>query len=174
MYDSGAFDEADMKEWEKKNEADKNDWDIMKDYFEDKMKLNNKYHNNNEGNEATLYGSTANVTKEQEDTLADMGDQIREYIQQITGAKEKENVPPPTTSGNKAVEEMNKRMTKIEELLTNMTFANNRNNGNRFESYGLGFVVCLLQRLDYYYRKTLTLLGQYWVKQTNGSFFCCV
>jgi hypothetical protein len=136
MYDSGAFDEADMKEWEKKNEADKNDWTIMKGYFEDKMKLNDKYHNNNEGNEATLYSSAANITEEQEDRLADMGDQIREYIQQITGAKEKENVPPPsnstsTTSSNKAVEEMNNRMTKIEELLTNMTFANNQNNRNR-------------------------------------------
>jgi hypothetical protein len=65
-----------------------------------------------------------------------MGDQIREYIQQITVAKEKENVPPPsnnasTASSNKAVEEMNKRMTKIEELLLNMTFANNQNNRNR-------------------------------------------
>jgi hypothetical protein len=59
-------------------------------------------------------------------------DEIRKYIQQLTGAKE--NVPPPSnytsnTSSNKAAEEMNKRMSKIEDLLTTLTFANNRNRG---------------------------------------------
>jgi hypothetical protein len=99
IYDSGAFDEADMKEWEKKNdmkewekknEADKNDWTSMKDYFQDKMKLNDAYHNNNEGNEATYH-------------------------------------PHPIIQPQQ-VAKMNKRMAKLdakfEELMTTLTFAN--------------------------------------------------
>jgi len=123
MYESNAFNETDMKEWEDKTEEEKDDWVVMKRFFRKKMALNEAYNNNNEGNSAALYGSSANVT-EQEEKLADMGDQIREYIQQLTGAKE--NVPPPTNhtstaSINKATEEMNKRMSKIEELLTTLT-----------------------------------------------------
>jgi len=74
MYASNAFSESDMKEWENKTEANRDDWTIMKRYFRDKMALNEAYSNNNEGNVATLYGSSANVTKEQEEKLADMGD----------------------------------------------------------------------------------------------------
>ena len=66
MYDSKVFDEADMKEWEKKSEADKDNWTIMKEYFREKMKLNDAYNNNNEGNEATLYGSAANIIDDDE------------------------------------------------------------------------------------------------------------
>jgi len=134
MYQSRAFAEADMKEWENKSVADRDDWSIMKRFFRDKMTLNEAYTNNNEGNEANVYGSSANITDEQEDKLADMGDQIREYIQQITQAKE--NVPPTTktntntetsSTGNTAVDEMNKRMAKLENMISNMC---NNNNGN--------------------------------------------
>ena len=97
------------------------------------MKLNDAYNNNNEGNEATLHGRSANITEEQEDKLADMGDQIREYIQQITQVKE--NVPPPpsnikpatsSNSSDKAVEEMNKRMANLESMMTD--FCSNKEN----------------------------------------------
>jgi hypothetical protein len=136
MYHSRAFAEADMKEWENKSVADRDDWSIMKRFFRDKMTLNEAYTNNNEGNEANVYGSSANITDEQEDKLADMGDQIREYIQQITQAKE--NVPPTTktnstetsSTGNTAVDEMNKRMAKLENMISNMCNSNN-NNSNR-------------------------------------------
>ena len=96
------------------------------------MMLSEAYTNNIEGNEATLYDSSANITDEQEEKLADMGDQIREYIQQITQAKE--NVPPPNTNantsstGNTAVDEMNKRMAKLENMISNMCNNNNNNN----------------------------------------------
>jgi hypothetical protein len=137
MYHSRAFAEADMKEWENKSVADRDDWTIMKRFFRDKMTLNEAYTNNNEGNEANVYGSSANITDEQEDKLADMGDQIREYIQQITQAKE--NVPPTTktntntktsSTGNTAVDEMNKRMAKLENMISTMCNSNN-NNSNR-------------------------------------------
>ena len=76
-----------------------------------------------------------------------MGDEIREYIQQLTGAKE--NVPPPSkpppsnytsnTSSNKAAEAMDKRMSKIEELLIALTVANkNGGGGNDNKNRGGG------------------------------------
>jgi hypothetical protein len=70
-----------------------------------------------------------------------MGDQIREYIQQLTQAKE--NVPPTTntitntntdtsSTGNTTIDEMNKRMAKLENMISNMcNNNNNNNNGNR-------------------------------------------
>ena len=139
MYHSRAFAETDMKEWEKKSEADRDTWTVMKDFFREKMTLNEAYINNNKGNDATLYGSSANISDEQEEKLADMGDQIRDYIQQITQAKE--NIPPTTkenankntdtpSTGNTAMDEMNKRMAKLENMISNMC-NNNNNNGNR-------------------------------------------
>jgi hypothetical protein len=111
----------------------------MKNFFREKMTLNEAYINNNEGNDTTLYGSSANITDEQEEKLADMGDQIRDYIQQITQAKE--NIPPTTkenankntdtpSTGNTVMDEMNKRMAKLENMISNMC-NNNNNNGNR-------------------------------------------
>ncbi len=84
IYHRRAFAETDMKEWENKSVADRDDWAIMKTFFREKMALNEAYINNNKGNNTTLYGSLANITDEQEEKLADMGNQIREYIQQIT------------------------------------------------------------------------------------------
>lgn len=147
MYASNAFNESEMKEWEDKTEADKDDWTIMKKYFRDKMTLNDAYTNNNEGNAPTMFGSSANVIEEQEEKLANLGDEIREYIQQLTGAKE--NVPPPSkpppsnytsnTSSNKAAEAMDKRMSKIEELLIALTVANkNGGGGNDNKNRGGG------------------------------------
>ena len=144
MYHSRAFAEVDMKEWENKTVAQRDDWPTMKAFFRDKMALNEAYTNNNEGNESTLYGSSANIIDDQEEKLADMGDQIREYIQQLTQAKE--NVPPPssnttpTTSpgGNAAVDEMNKRMAKLENLISNMCNNNNNNNNNNNRRGGGG------------------------------------
>jgi hypothetical protein len=104
----------------------------MKKYFRNKMTLNEAYTNNNEGN-PTLFGSSANVIEqEQEEKLANLGDEIREYIQQLTGAKE--NVPPPSNytsnmSSNKAAEAMDKQMSKIEELLIALTVSN-KNQGS--------------------------------------------
>ena len=85
-----------------------------------------------------MFGSSANVIEqEQEEKLANLGDEIREYIQQLTGAKE--NVPPPSkpppsnytsnTSSNKAAEAMDKRMSKIEELLIALTVSNKNQGG---------------------------------------------
>jgi hypothetical protein len=141
MYHSRAFAETDMKEWENKSKADRDDWAIMKTFFREKMALNKAHINNNKRNDTTLYGSSANITFEQEEKLADMGDQIREYIQQITQAKE--NVPPTTktntntdtsSTGNMAIDEMNKRMMKLENMISNMCNNNNNNRGGRGNS----------------------------------------
>ena len=40
MYESNAFNETDMKEWEDKTEEEKDDWVVMKRFFRKKMALN--------------------------------------------------------------------------------------------------------------------------------------
>ena len=57
MYASNVFSEPDLKEWENKSEADKDDWTVMKKYFHDKMTLNEAYTNNSEEGNPTLFGS---------------------------------------------------------------------------------------------------------------------
>ena len=48
MYHSKAFTKSDMKEWEAKDDGDKEDWGIIKAYFEEKMAATKKYHQNAE------------------------------------------------------------------------------------------------------------------------------
>lgn len=96
-----------------------------------------------------MCGGLANITKEQKDTLADMGDQIQEDIQQITQAKE--NAPPPssnikptTTSNisNNTLDKMNKSMAKLEIMMTNFCSSNGNKNrgggGNNNNNHGDG------------------------------------
>jgi hypothetical protein len=77
MYASNKFTAEDMKAWEEKDEADKNDWDIIVDYFNDKMTAMDIYLNNAGGADKIKYDSTSNVS---EDKLADLGDDLREFI----------------------------------------------------------------------------------------------
>jgi hypothetical protein len=37
MYASNVFSKSDLKEWENKSKADKDNWTVMKKYFRDKM-----------------------------------------------------------------------------------------------------------------------------------------
>jgi len=37
MYESNAFSESDMKQWENKTEAEKDNWAIMKRFFREKI-----------------------------------------------------------------------------------------------------------------------------------------
>jgi hypothetical protein len=77
MYSSNKFTADDMKAWEEKDEADKNDWDIITAYFNEKMTATDIYLNNAGGADKIKYDSTANVS---EDKLADLGDELREFI----------------------------------------------------------------------------------------------
>ena len=120
-----------MKAWGAKSEADRDDWDIMKAYFKSKMKQENEFKSNTDDTAASaMYGSTANTIEE--DKLADLGDEIREYIQQITQAKEIATPPAPiikpvTSNASSEMEMMKAMMAKMESMMLNM--CNNNNTG---------------------------------------------
>ena len=131
MYQSKVFSKEDMKAWGAKSEADRDDWDVMKAYFKSKMKQENEFKSNTDDTAASaMYGSTANTIEE--DKLADLGDEIREYIQQITQAKEIATPPAPiikpvTSNASSEMEMMKAMMAKMESMMLNM--CNNNNTG---------------------------------------------
>ena len=118
----------------------------MKAYFKGKMKQENKYKSNMDNTSAsTIYWSTANTIKE--DELAYLGDEIQEYIQQIT--QQQENVPSSTThikpaimpaanSASSIPEMMTKMLERTEALVTSMCNNNNINNNNNTNTPGTG------------------------------------
>ena len=128
MYQSKVFSKTDMKAWQAHSVADRDDWGVMKKYFNNKMAEINQHNDNTAGDDAgTRFGSSANVLDEEK--LADIGDEIREYIQQIAQQKEKENVPPPPPN-IKPADEVTKRMDRLEALINNMCNNFNNNNNN--------------------------------------------
>ncbi len=60
MYSSNKFTAKDMKAWEEKDEADKNDWDIITAYFNKKMTATDIYLNN--ASDAEKTNTTAQPT----------------------------------------------------------------------------------------------------------------
>jgi hypothetical protein len=77
MYASNKFTAEDKKAWEEKDEADKDDWDTIVEYFNNKMTATDIYLNNASGADKIQYERAANVA---EDKLADIGDDLREFI----------------------------------------------------------------------------------------------
>jgi len=136
MYSSGIFSQATMTDWESKTELQKDDWTYMKQYFRQAMIATDTYTNNSNAIDKTKYNSAGNINDEK--ALADMGDELRDYIANLTNAKQKdkENVPPSTN--NKEFEDMKKRMAELKTLMMNMNKDNNNNNNNGGDNKGNG------------------------------------
>jgi len=125
MYSSGIFSQATMTDWEGKTEAQKDDWVYMKRYFRQAMIATDTFTNNSNAIDKTKYNSSGNINDES--TLADMGDELRDFIANITNAKGKENAPPDNS--NKEFDDMKKQMAELKTLLMNMS-KNNKDNNN--------------------------------------------
>jgi hypothetical protein len=125
MYRSGIFSQATMTDWEGKTEAQKDDWVYMKRYFRQAMIATDTFTNNSNAIDKTKYNSAGNINNES--TLADMGDKLRDFIANITNAKGKENAPPDNS--NKEFDDMKKQMAELKTLLMNMS-KNNKDNNN--------------------------------------------
>jgi hypothetical protein len=77
IYDSNKFDKQDMLAWEKLPVITKTDFELTRSYFEDIVKATDAYDQN-------AGGANAKHNKyESANQLADCGDEIREWIQQI-------------------------------------------------------------------------------------------
>jgi hypothetical protein len=80
IYDSNRFDKQEMLTWEQQPPAIKTSYDESKTYFERIIKATDTYEQN-------TGGSTAGRNRyESANQMADYGDKIREYIQQLVSA----------------------------------------------------------------------------------------
>ena len=80
MYDSNHFEKSEMLDWEKKPSVTKSDYTAAKNYFEELVRATDTYAQN-------AGGGTAGRNKyESANQLADIGDEIREYIANLASA----------------------------------------------------------------------------------------
>ena len=128
MYSSGIFSQATMTDWEGKTEAQKDDWVYMKKYFRQAMIATDTFTNNSNAIDKTKYNSAGNVNDE--NALADMGDELRDFIANLTNAKEKEKENVPPASNSKEYDDMKKQIAELKTLMMNMNKNNNNNNNN--------------------------------------------
>ena len=80
MYDSNHFEKSEMLDWEKKPSVTKTDYIAAKHYFEELVKATDTYTQNAGG------GTTGRNKYESANNMADIGDEIREYIANLASA----------------------------------------------------------------------------------------
>ena len=123
MYASNKFTAEDMKTWEEKDEDDKNDWDTIVEYFNDKLAATEIYLNNAGGTDKPQFDRAANVS---EDALADIGDDLREFIltlQQSNLSNNSTNTTVTDTTANvkdDKYDAMTERMMAMEKMMKDM------------------------------------------------------
>jgi hypothetical protein len=80
IYNSNRFDKQEMLPWEQQPAATKTDYDLARAYFESIVKATNTYKQNAGG------GTAGRNCYESANHMADVGNELREYIQQIASA----------------------------------------------------------------------------------------
>ena len=80
MYDSNQFEKSEMLDWEKKPSVTKTDYIAAKHYFEELVKATDTYTQNSGG------GTTGRNKYESANNMADIGDEIRDYIANLASA----------------------------------------------------------------------------------------
>ena len=80
MYDSNHFEKSEMLDWEKKPSITKADYVAAKDYFEELVKATDTYTQN------AGRGTAGRNKYESANHMADIGDEIREYIANLANA----------------------------------------------------------------------------------------
>jgi len=130
IYDSNRFDKQEMLTWEREPSATKMDFDLAKTHFEMIVNATDTYKQNAGG------GTAGRNRYESANQMADYGDEIREYIQQLASASTTNNATD--TAAN--VQTMNKLTTmeveikKLTATIASMT--TKRNNGENINPNG--------------------------------------
>jgi hypothetical protein len=115
MYESNTFDKMEMMTWENQPTATKTDFNLARDYFEKLIKSYDTYEQN--------AGTGAQNTYDSASRLADVGDKLREYINQIASAnaQQKEDAAANVNhSKEKDLAADVKRLTEAVAKLTKM------------------------------------------------------
>ena len=130
IYDSNRFNKQEMLTWEREPSATKTDFDLAKTHFETIVNATNTYKQNAGG------GTAGRNRYESANQMADYGDEIREYIQQLASASAANNATDTAAS----VQTTNKLTTMEAEIkkltATIASMATKLNNGENINSNG--------------------------------------
>jgi hypothetical protein len=85
IYDSNRFDKQEMLTWERQPAATKTDFDLAEAHFKEIVNATDTYEQNAGG------GTAGHNRYESANQMADHGDEIREYIQQLASASAANN-----------------------------------------------------------------------------------
>lgn len=121
IHDSNKFDKQEMLTWEQQTIRIKTDFDLTKAYFKAIVKATDVYEQNIGG------GSTRGNNFESANQMADIGDELREWIQQIaTTSANKEQAA--NTQATEKISSMEVQIMKLTATIPQM--AANMNNEN--------------------------------------------
>jgi hypothetical protein len=131
IYDSNRFDKQEMLTWEREPAAIKMDFNLAKTHFEAIVNATDTYEQNAGG------GTAGRNRYESANQMADYGDEIREYIQQLASASAANNATNTaanvqTTNKLRTMEAEIKKLTAtIASMATKLNSENiNPNSGN--------------------------------------------
>jgi hypothetical protein len=80
MYDSNLFDKSKMMKWEQQDSTTKTDYDLTKNYFKTLVKLHDTY------TQICSSGTAKGSNYDSASNMADIGNEIKDYIAKIAGA----------------------------------------------------------------------------------------
>ncbi len=124
IYDSNRFDKQEMLTWERQPTATKTDFDLAKAHFEEIVNATDTCEQNAGG------GTAGRNRYESANQMADHGDEIHEYIQQLASASAANNAADSAAN----VQTTNKLTTMEEEIkkltATIASMANKLNNNH--------------------------------------------
>jgi hypothetical protein len=123
IYDSNRFNKQEMFTWEREPAATKTDFTLAKAHFKTMVNATDTYEQNAGG------GTAGRNRYESANQMADYGDEIREYIQQLASASAANN----TTNTAANIQTTNKLTTmeaEIKKITTTITSMANKLNSN--------------------------------------------
>jgi hypothetical protein len=124
MYDSNHFEKSEMLDWEKKDSVIKSDYNAAKEYFETLVKATDTYAQN-------AGGGTAGRNKyESANNLADIGDEIREYIANLASAAAGAEQAANTMGKNSQFDAMAAQIKALTEAVAKLSTAKENTNPN--------------------------------------------
>lgn len=126
IYDSNKFDKQDMLTWEKQPVATKTDFELTRQYFEAIIKATDSYDQNVGG------GNAKRNTYESANQMAEYGDELREWIQQIAsnGVTQATNTQAKDAKIATMEDEIRTLTATIAQLIANTTKNNENANPN--------------------------------------------
>ena len=123
IYDSNHFDKQEMLTWERQPTATKIDFDLAKAHFEEIVNATDTYEQNAGG------GTAGRNRCKSANQMADYGDEIREYIQQLTSASAANNATD-TAANVQTTNKLTTMEAEIKKLTATIASMTTKLNGN--------------------------------------------